>query len=132
MIPLLTPILDIIGKFIPDPDKKIELQKAVLEQEKELEKHFATYAKQDHDLRIKEIEHKGFKASWRPYIMFSLSTIMVVYLFAFYIIPQIIVVLGLNVYYLEPIPMPDIVWKVFAFCIVGVSGLRTIDKWRQK
>lgn len=132
MIPLIGPILDIVGKFIPDPDKQMELKKAVLEQEKELEKHFAQYAKMDHDLRIKEIEHKGFKASWRPAIMMGLSAIMITYLFMFYIIPQIIVVFDLNVYYLEPIPMPDIVWQVFAFCIVGVSGLRTIDKWRQK
>lgn len=132
MLPIITSVLDIAKKFIPDPDKQLELQKAVLEQEKELEKNFAQYAKQDHELRIKEIEHKGFKASWRPYIMFSLSTIMVVYLFVFYILPQLIVTLDLNVYYLEPIPMPDVVWQVFAFCIVGVAGLRTIDKWRQK
>ena len=132
MIPLIGPILDIVGKFIPDPDKKMELQKAILEQEKELEKHFSEYAKQDHSLRIKEIEHTGFKASWRPAIMTGLSVIMVLYLFMYYIIPQIIVISGLDIYYLEPIPMPDIVWQVFAFCIVGVSGLRTIDKWRQK
>ena len=132
MLPLIGPILNIVGKFIPDPDKQLEMKKAILDQEAELEKHFSEYAKLDHNLRIKEIEHKGFKASWRPYIMFSLSTIMVLYLFTFFIIPQIIVVLDLNVMYLEPIPMPDIVWQVFAFCIVGVSGLRTIDKWRQK
>ena len=132
MLPLLGPVLEIVKGFIPDADKQMELKKAMLEQEEKLEKHFAQYAKMDHDLRIKEIEHKGFKASWRPYIMFSLSTIMVLYLFTYYILPQIIVVGDFNVYYLEPIPMPDVVWQVFAFCIVGVAGLRTIDKWRQK
>ena len=131
MLPLIGPILDIVNKFIPSEDKKMELQKEILKHEADLEKHFAKYAELDNNLRIKEMEHKGFKASWRPYIMFSLSTVMVAYLALYYLVPQIIVVSGLNVYYLEPIPVPDIIWQVFAFCIVGVAGLRTIDKWRK-
>lgn len=131
MLPFLGPVLDIVNKFIPDQDKQIELQKEMLKHESKLEEAFQKYAQLDHDLRIKEIEHKGFKASWRPYIMFSLSTAMVAYLVLYYLLPQLIVVFNLNVYYLEPPVMPDIVWQVFAFCIVGVAGLRTIDKWKR-
>lgn len=132
MIPLIGPILEIINKFVPDTDKQAEVKLALIAKESELEQIFNTYSKRDHELRIKELEFTGFKASWRPTIMFALSAMMVLYLFMFYILPQIIVVFNIDTYYLEPIEMPSVVWQVFAFCIVGIGGLRTIDKWRQK
>jgi hypothetical protein len=136
MLPFLSPILDIVNKFIPSEDKKIELQKEILKHESELEKAFQKYAQLDHDLRIKEMEHTGFKASWRPYIMFSLSTVVVLHLLLAYVVPYIAYYSGYDPFIMVSIgvpniPMPDIAWQVFAFCVVGVSGLRTLDKWRK-
>lgn len=126
MIPIISTILGIAEKVLPDKDKQLELRKKLLDHQADLEKQFGEYAKYDHDLRLKEFEHKGFKSWWRPFSMMALSTIMVLYLFFYYILPQIIVVFNLNVYYLEPVEMPDIVWQVFAACILGLGALRSI------
>lgn len=133
---IIDSILNIVNKFIPSEDKQIELKKEMLKHEAALEKVFSEYSKRDMDLRIKEIESNGFKAWWRPFIMFSLSTCLVTYVFMFYVLPQIIVVLNIDAFYLEPVPIPDTVWYVFMYCVLGIGGLRTIEKtvrtWKSK
>lgn len=126
MIPIIGPILEIVEKLIPDQDKKLELEKELLKNKSKIEEHFSEYAKQDHAIRLKEFEHKGFKSWWRPAAMFALTVIMTAYLFLFYILPQIIVVFGLNVYYLEPIEMPEVVWYSYTASMLGLGALRSI------
>lgn len=135
MIPVIDSIINIIGKFIPDEDKQLEVKKALIEQQTELEKRFETYAKLDHDLRMKEIELTGFKASWRPYVMFGFSTVVIIYCLLYYIVPGIL-------YYLTPdslpaffAPIPKVdpaLWDLVKYSILGIGGMRTIDKWRQR
>lgn len=131
MLPLIGPILDIVNKFIPDADKKMELQKEILKHEQKLEQHFSEYAKLDNNLRIKEMEHKGWKAAWRPFLMFSFGIIVVLYCLLFYIMPGIVVYFNLNVW----IPTPPIVdknlWDLVMYSILGIGGMRTVDKWRK-
>jgi hypothetical protein len=139
MIPIIDSVLGIVNKFIPDQDTQARVKMALIEQEKELEKNFNDYSKRDHDLRIKEIEFSGFKASWRPYVMFGFSTVVIIYCIIYYIIPGI-------VYYFTPYelpvftaPVPKVdpaLWDLVKYSILGIGGMRTLDKgvrtWRDK
>ena len=125
-IPFLGPIFDIIDKIIPDADKKLELKKALSDNDVKIEEKFIEYAKQKHNLRLKELEHTGFKSWWRPGAMFALTVSMTLYLLLYYIIPQIIVIFNINVYYLEPIPMPEVIWHVYAGCMLGLGFFRSV------
>lgn len=131
MIPVIDTILSIVGKFIPDQNAQMELRKALSDNEVKIEESFVKYAQLEHDLRMKELENTGFKAMWRPLVMALWSGCLILYLFMYYILPQIIVVFNINTYFLPPVEMPEIVWEVFAFCIIGIAGFRTIDKWKK-
>lgn len=134
MLPIIGTILGIAEKFIPDPDKQIELKKAILAQEQAIEKEFVKYANMDHQLRLKEIELTGFKASWRPYIMFTFSTIIAIYCILSYIVPSILIYFPEYDYVglIEPVKIDPALWDLVKYSILGIGGMRTIDKWRNK
>ena len=134
MLPIISTILGIANKFIPDQDKQIELQKMLIEKETELEKAFVSYADKDHELRIKEIEHKGFKSWWRPFLMFGFGTIVMLYCIIYYIIPGILVYLPDMdwVMLIEPIKVDPALWDLVKYSILGIGGMRTVDKFRRK
>jgi hypothetical protein len=101
---------------------------------KELEKSFVSYAEKDHELRIKEIEHKGFKAWWRPFLMFGFGTIIMLYCFLYYILPGILVYFP-NMDWVMLIQAPKVdpaLWNLVMYSIIGIGGMRTIDKYRKK
>jgi hypothetical protein len=135
MLPIIDSVLGIVKSFVPDPDKQAELKKALMKHEAELESKFLEYARMDHELRIKEIEHTGFKASWRPYVMFGFSTIVMLYCILYYLLPGVFAYfpdlkvnrLGL----LDPIVVDDALWDLVKYSILGIGGMRTIDKWRK-
>lgn len=130
MLPFLGPVLGIIEKFVPDSDKQLELQKEIEKNRGKLEAHFAEYARNDHELRLKELTHTGYKAWWRPAAMGILTLLVSLHLLFNYVMPQVIVQFNLNMWYKEPTPLPEIVWYVYMGCMLGLGALRTYDKRR--
>ena len=132
--PIIGAILGIANKFIPDEDAKLEFKKKLLDHEKELEQVFNDYSKRDHELRIKEMEFSGFKSLWRPVMMFSFSAIVVLYSFIYYILPGILVHFpSLEYATLLDAPVVDpALWDLVKYSILGIGGMRTVDKWRSK
>lgn len=134
MLPIVSTILGIATKFIPDKDKQIELQKMLIEKETELEKAFVSYADKDHELRLKELEHRGFKSWWRPFLMFGFGTIVMLYCMIYYILP------GIMVYFpqfefallMEPIQVDPALWDLVKYSILGIGGMRTVDKYNRR
>ena len=133
MIPILSAILPIINKVIPNSDAQAEIQKALIEKELEIEKAFQEYARMDHDLRIKEIEHKGFKASWRPYLMFTFGTLVALYVLLYNILPGVLSLFNLepSLLLLDPPPVDPALWDLVKYSILGIGGMRSVDKWRK-
>lgn len=132
MLPFLAPVLGIVNKFIPDKDKQLEFEKELLNHKSEIESKFVEYAKMDQQLRIKELESSGFKSWWRPGSMAALSLFVISRLILEYIIPPLVVYLDLNIWIPQFEPLPDIIWQVYAFCIVGLGGMRTMEKIKRK
>ena len=135
MIPIIDSVMKIIGKVIPDQDKQHELKIEMLKNKEKLEQHFSEYSKRDMDLRIKEMEHKGFKAMWRPTMMFSFCAIVVLYSFISYILPGIMLYFpeaDIHLWGLpEPIPVDPALWDLVKYSILGIGGMRTLDKWKR-
>ena len=125
MIPIIDSVLDIAKRFIPDEDKKLELDKAILEHKTELENKFFEYARLDSKLRMKEIELTGFKASWRPYVMFSFSTVIVIYCILYYLLPAVLIFFPSLDYItlLEPPKVDPALWDLVKYSILGIGGL---------
>lgn len=131
MIPILGTILEIFGKVIPDQDKQAELAKALDDNKVKIESAFAEYAKQDVELRIKELEANGFKAWWRPFAMFGFSSIVILYCLIYYIFPGLVVYFNLNVWIPDAPVVDPALWELVMYSILGIGGMRTIDKWRK-
>lgn len=69
----LGPVTSIINKLIPDPDKaaevKASIEKALIEQQGEVEKAIAEAAQAQTAINLKEAESPSlFVAGWRPFI----------------------------------------------------------------
>ena len=116
-------ILNIIGKFIPSEDEKLKLQSKI-------EETYKVYSENDTKLRIKELESTGFKSYWRPLICFMFAMIVVIYSFLAYIVPMIIVYFNLNIWILTLPEIDPHLWDVVLYSILGIAGLRSIDKRR--
>jgi len=131
MLPFISPILDIISKVIPDKDKQAELQKAILENKDKIESHFVEYAKIDAEIRMKEMEMTGFKSWWSPLLSLSFGLFLVAFCVLYYILPAIVVYLNLNVYIPQAPEVDSNIWDIILYVILGISGMRTIDKWKK-
>lgn len=90
MLGLIDTIVKVAGKFIPDQDKVLELKAELLKQQGEFEKQITEHARMDHELRMKEFEHKGFKSWWRQILAFGLGIIAILYGLLYLIIPGIV------------------------------------------
>lgn len=131
MLPFISPILEIVNKFIPDKDKQAELQKAILENQNKIESHFVEYAKLDSEIRMREMELSGFKSWWRPLLSLSLGLFVVAFCVLYYILPAIVVYLNLNVFIPQAPEVDSNIWNIILYVILGISGMRTIDKWKK-
>ena len=135
MSPIITAVLpvaiELIGRFIPDPEQKAKLQLAVMRMDqagqfKELEADLQSRLAQ---LRINEVEAGSddkFKSWWRPAFgwmgVFVIGTEMIVRPF----LPWLMEVFG---FYVPPIPSTDteLFWTLI-FGLLGIGGMRSIDK----
>ena len=134
MIPIIDSVLGIIEKFVPDQEKSNDIKKELMKHEAALEDKFLSYANKDMELRLKEIESTGFKAMWRPVMMFSFCAIVVLYCLIYYILPGILVYFPMDyeiLEMLEPIPVDPALWDLVKYSILGIAGMRTIDKARR-
>ena len=128
-------VLNIINKFIPDTDQQEKIKLELKKEETNLEQVYAKYANIDHELRMKEIDTTGFKATWRPFLMFGFGSIVMLYSFIYYILPAILAVLGIEIdslILLDPPKIDPALWDLVKFSILGIGGMRTVDKWRIK
>jgi hypothetical protein len=124
---MLDNILKVIDKWVPDREEAQRLKV-------EMEKNFNDYSRRDHELRLKEFEHKGFKSWWRPALMTSFGTIVVSYCFLYYIMPALVVYFQIESLEFMDLVEPDVnpaLWDLVKYSILGIGGMRTVDKWKK-
>lgn len=92
MLPILSPILDIINKFVPDSAKQADLRIA-------LESEYTKQAALQASIINKEADSQSWLTrNWRPITMVIFVTMLVLYFIMYTIVPWIIVVFDMNVY----------------------------------
>lgn len=129
MIPIVDSILKIVGNFIPDQDKVLEVRKLLLTKEAEFQKQITEQANAEIKRELKMLEHKGFKSWWRQFLAFGFGLIMIGYGLLYLLIPQIIVIFNLNSYYLEAPIVADYYWYLINGLILGGWAVRSlVDK----
>lgn len=125
---MLDQVLKIIDKWVPDREEAQRLKV-------EMEKNFNDYSRRDHELRLKEFEHKGFKSWWRPFLMFGFGTIVMTYCVIYYLLPGLGEISGIEHFELLDLSEPTVdpaLWDLVKYSILGIGGMRTVDKWRQR
>lgn len=134
MIPIISSILGIAKSIIPDKNAQLEFEKKLLEHKSDIEKQFVKYANLDHELRMKEINTRGFKAWWRPALMFGFGIIVFLYGLIYYIVPGVLVYFPIFDYapLIEAPKVDPALWDLVKYSVLGLGGMRTIDKWRSK
>ena len=130
---MISEIIGLVGKFMPDPKARQELELKLLENKSEIEKQFTSLAGQDHALRMKEIETNGFKSLWRPCLMFSFGVIVTMYSLLYYILPGLLSQLGVepSLILLDPPEVDPALWDLVKYSVLGLGGMRTVDKMRR-
>lgn len=124
---MLDSVLKIIEKWVPDQEEAHKLRV-------EMEKQFDNYSRRDHELRLKEMEHKGFKSWWRPFLMFGFGTIVMVYCVIYYLLPGLAEISGIESLELLELAEPEVdpaLWDLVKYSILGIGGMRTVDKWKK-
>jgi hypothetical protein len=124
---MLDQVLKIIDKWVPDREEAQRLKV-------EMEKNFNDYSRRDHELRLKEFEHKGFKSWWRPFLMFGFGTVVMLYCIIYYLVPGLAELSGLEYFELLDLTEPEVdpaLWDLVKYSILGIGGMRTVDKWKK-
>lgn len=125
---MIDSILKIIDKWVPDQEERLKLKV-------DLERQFNDYSKRDHELRIKEMEHTGFKSWWRPALMTGFGTIVIIYCIIYYLMPGAIELLQIESLEFVDLTEPEVdpaLWDLVKYSILGIGGMRTVDKWRTR
>ena len=116
---LITPVSDILDKFVADKDLKLKLSH-------ELEKEIISLNKAQIELNAVEAAHESiFVAGWRPFIGWACG-IALVYHFLFEPIIQYILIIS-NV----PFTTPEFDFSqlsTIVMAMLGMSSLRTYEK----
>lgn len=134
---LLTPVLDRILAFIPNPEERqkaqLAAQAAVLDQQAQIVRALIDADKQQNDINLEEAKSTSvFVAGWRPYIGwvcgFALS-------WQFVIMPILSWGAALVAQWSErkPVTFPQLdnsqLYPIL-FALLGMGGLRTLEKIR--
>lgn len=132
---MLDGILDIIQKFIPDESEAKRLEAQVLE------KHINAVekVKQEQASIIKAEQITG-AGKWRPRMMYVCMTMISTHFVLSQIIPFIITIFDINVYYPEVADLSPELWSFLKMGIGGYIGSRGLEKmvkegiqaWRRK
>jgi hypothetical protein len=125
---MINSILSIVGKFIPDQDKKAELAAQL---EKEYTKRMEIQAK----IIQKESNLGGWAARWRPMTAIIFVGMLVVHYFMYDVAPWIITVFDINVWTPQDPGYTDGLLETIKFCLGGYIFSRTAEKgvkfWRK-
>lgn len=121
-MPIIGPIIDIIGRFVPDPDKQAEMQQ-VLEKE---------YTKQM-ELQVSVINKEAdsgnwLTRNWRPLCMYLFMTMLTAYFIMYTIIPYLIVICDWNLYVPQDPGLNDSLVDVIKLGLGGYIASRGVEK----
>ena len=127
LIPILTPIIkDLVKRLIPDGDKSVEVEKeiklALLEHTDSLE---ALRGK----IVLEEAKSSSWlTATWRPLLM---MVIVAIIFLNYLLLPGLAMATGIN----HTMSLPVELWNLLQIgvggYIVGRSGEKMVDRWKQ-
>lgn len=126
--------LEIINKFIEDPDKKIQAQLQMLQltQTSEFKQMDGILQEQQGQVDINKIEAASdslFKSGWRPYVGWGCGTGFVMQVVVFPMLVFIGEIFGRTLH------VPDLGSELLystLFGMLGIGGMRSFDKWKER
>lgn len=131
----LPTILEIVGRFVPDPEQKAKMQLEVmrLQQEgafKELEAQVQQDIAQMEVNKVEAASENTFKSGWRPAVGWICAFVIVTEMIFRPYLPWLMEVFG---FYVPPVPSIDseMFWALVTG-LLGLSGMRSFDKQSRK
>lgn len=118
MIPVLTPILEIIKRFVPDPE---DANKAAIALESEMTKQMQMKSS------IIQAEMANGSGKWRVHLMYLCMTIVAAHAVMYDLVPYIRTVFDLN-FYIPQAPENKELWAFLKIGVGGYIGGRTVEK----
>ena len=124
---LIAPVTDLLDKFIPDADTKMQLAQELATM---AEKHAHELATAQVELNKQEAAHKSlFVAGWRPFVGWTCGVALA---FNYVGLPLLDYAAHLyDPYFKSPAPLELDTMLPVLMGMLGLGGLRTIEKTRK-
>lgn len=124
-------VIELVGRYIPDPEKKAEMQLEVMKLQQdmtktELEAQVAQNVGQMEINKAEATSESLFKSGWRPAFGWIGAFVILMELVVRPFLPWLMEVFG---FYVPPIPSIDseMFWPLI-FGLLGLGGMRTFEK----
>jgi hypothetical protein len=119
MIPIISQVLEIVNKYIPDPNQRIKAETELL----------SALGKSDQNQsevnKAEAANGSVFVSGWRPFIGWVCGSAMAYQ----YVLSPIVMWIApaFGFYPPEPPKLDDVLWELL-FGMLGIAGLRTYEK----
>lgn len=126
---MVSEILNLVGRFIPDKNKQAELAA-------KLETEFTKQMELKADIIRQEQKLGGLASKWRPWTMIAFVGMIVTHWLMYDVAPWAVVVFDLNVYTPQDPGFTDGLLEVVKLGLGGYLAGRSVEKglaiWRRK
>jgi hypothetical protein len=122
MLPIVSSVLGIVNKFIPDKDKQLE---AATELQAEMTKQM----KLQQEVILNEAKSENWLTSnWRPLFMCAIGFMICSHWFMYDVTPWLKITFGWNIWTLKDPGLSPELWTTMRLGLGGYIGGRTAEK----